>query len=231
VRIDCASTKPTTTNAAQHREQSSDIEAGWSLCYSGDCRPSEALAELGRGATVCIHEASFGDDMQVREDEEEDIEGETVLTVHYLLTSNIAVLFLDLLELHTSCSSLELRTNLSHFLLFFHLHTLKADAVSKRHSTVSEAVALSLGTMQVHRCVLTHFSQRYPKLPDLPPRVSSRVLVACDLLSVTLGQLAWAPAAVLPVLRCLFSSSDDDDEEEKATDAAAVAEESKPPGN
>jgi hypothetical protein len=73
---------------------------------------------LGRGATVCIHEASFGDDMQVREDEEEDIEGETVLTVHYLLISNIAVLFLDLLELHTSCSSLELRTNLSHFVLF-----------------------------------------------------------------------------------------------------------------
>jgi hypothetical protein len=44
---------------------------GWSVCYSGDCRPSAALAELGRGATVCVHEASFGDDMQARSRESE----------------------------------------------------------------------------------------------------------------------------------------------------------------
>jgi len=104
---------------------------------------------------------------------------------------------------------------------------LKADAVSKRHSTVSEAVALSLGTMQVHRCVLTHFSQRYPKLPDLPLRVSSRVLVACDLLSVTLGQLKWAPEAVLPVLRCLCASSEDEEEVEEAGDNVATGAEKK----
>jgi ribonuclease Z len=73
--------------------------------------------------------------------------------------------------------------------------------------------------MRAHRCVLTHFSQRYPKLPNLPKDVSSRVLVACDLMSVTLGQLAWAPAAVLPVLRCLFSP--DDDAAEAAAEAAA----------
>lgn len=95
----------------------------------------------------------------------------------------------------------------------------QADAVSKRHSTVSEAVALALGAMRAHRCVLTHFSQRYPELPDLPQNVSARVLVACDLLSVTLGQLAWAPAAALPVLRCLFSP--DDDAAEAAAEAAA----------
>jgi len=77
VRIDSLSstastTSPTTDPHNQHSGTSTNLEQhpktkeAWSLCYSGDCRPSEALAELGRGATVCIHEASFGDDMQVR---------------------------------------------------------------------------------------------------------------------------------------------------------------------
>lgn len=34
---------------------------GWKLVYSGDTRPSARLVELGHGATVLIHEATFSD--------------------------------------------------------------------------------------------------------------------------------------------------------------------------
>lgn len=34
---------------------------GWKIVYSGDTRPSSRLAELGRFATVVIHEATFDD--------------------------------------------------------------------------------------------------------------------------------------------------------------------------
>jgi hypothetical protein len=39
-----------------------DHSAGWKVVYSGDTRPSEALAAAGRGATLLIHEATFSDD-------------------------------------------------------------------------------------------------------------------------------------------------------------------------
>lgn len=32
---------------------------GWSLVFSGDTRPCDSLVELGRGATILIHEATF----------------------------------------------------------------------------------------------------------------------------------------------------------------------------
>ncbi|KAF1811714.1 hypothetical protein P152DRAFT_398582 [Eremomyces bilateralis CBS 781.70] len=36
---------------------------GLKIAYSGDCRPSLEFARIGRGATVCIHEATFGDEL------------------------------------------------------------------------------------------------------------------------------------------------------------------------
>ena len=75
--------------------------SGWSLAYSGDCRPSRQLATAARGVQVMIHEATFEDD----------------LTDH---------------------------------------------AVSKRHSTSSEALSVA-GEAAAECTILTHFSQRYPK--------------------------------------------------------------------
>ncbi len=34
---------------------------GMRVVYSGDCRPSESLAAVGRGCALLIHEATFGD--------------------------------------------------------------------------------------------------------------------------------------------------------------------------
>ncbi|KNC47300.1 zinc phosphodiesterase ELAC protein 2 [Thecamonas trahens ATCC 50062] len=38
-------------------------EAGWSVVFSGDCRPSPLLAAVGTDATVLIHEATFEDEL------------------------------------------------------------------------------------------------------------------------------------------------------------------------
>jgi ribonuclease Z len=90
--------------------------------------------------------------------------------------------------------------------------TMLEDAISKKHSTLTEAIEVGLA-MNVFRIILTHFSQRYPKLPSLPQKASSKVIVALDSLSISFDQLKWAPKSV-PVLQCLFPA------EEVDTDAA-----------
>jgi ribonuclease Z len=35
--------------------------SGWKIVYSGDCRPSGDLVEIGRDATLCIHEATVAE--------------------------------------------------------------------------------------------------------------------------------------------------------------------------
>ena len=37
--------------------------SGFSLCYSGDCRPSRRLASAARGVQVLVHEATLADDL------------------------------------------------------------------------------------------------------------------------------------------------------------------------
>lgn len=37
-------------------------KSGWSLSYSGDCRPTQEFAEAGKDSTVLIHEATFTSD-------------------------------------------------------------------------------------------------------------------------------------------------------------------------
>lgn len=76
---------------------------GFKFSYSGDCRPSRTFAEIGKGSTVLLHEATFDDELQV-------------------------------------------------------------DAEAKKHSTTSEALAVGMA-MGARRVVLTHFSQRYQKIP------------------------------------------------------------------
>ena len=78
---------------------------GFKFTYSGDCRPTRSLTEIGLNSTVLLHEATFDDD-------------------------------------------------------------LKGDAQAKLHSTTSEAIGIGVA-MGARRLLLTHFSQRYQKLPGL----------------------------------------------------------------
>lgn len=97
------------TVSVQHchgaRAVSVTFPSGFKASYSGDCRPSKAFAHIGKGSTVCIHEATFDDELQ-------------------------------------------------------------GDAEAKNHTTTSEALSIAMG-MHAKACVLTHFSQRYQKVPVL----------------------------------------------------------------
>lgn len=75
------------------------------ISYSGDCRPSQPFAKIGKDTTVLIHEATFDDELQ-------------------------------------------------------------GDARAKKHSTTSEALGIG-ARMDAKAVVLTHFSQRYQKIPVL----------------------------------------------------------------
>ncbi|KAI4740602.1 hypothetical protein E4T50_08968 [Aureobasidium sp. EXF-12298] len=115
-RIACAQVSPQALNLkdiqcvqVQHchgaRAVSVTFPSGFKASYSGDCRPSRPFMHIGKGSTVCIHEATFDDELQ-------------------------------------------------------------GDAEAKNHTTTSEALGVALG-MGAKACVLTHFSQRYQKVPVL----------------------------------------------------------------
>lgn len=87
------------------RAVSITLPSGFKVSYSGDCRPSKPFAQIGKRSTVCIHEATFDDELQ-------------------------------------------------------------GDAEAKNHSTTSEALNIAQ-MMRAKACVLTHFSQRYQKVPVL----------------------------------------------------------------
>ena len=58
--------------------------------------------------------------------------------------------------------------------------------MAKNHSVTSDAVAAGRGA-RAARTLLTHFSQRYPKVPVLDPDFQATAAVAFDLMSVDLA--------------------------------------------
>ncbi|KAK0622837.1 hypothetical protein B0T14DRAFT_427746 [Immersiella caudata] len=78
---------------------------------------------------------------------------------------------------------------------------LVGEAIAKRHSTMAEALEVGR-QMQAHRILLTHFSQRYPKFPNVE-ETDQTVLFAFDLMSVKLHEFKKAEL-FLPALRLLF---------------------------
>lgn len=84
---------------------------------------------------------------------------------------------------------------------------MEEEAVKKRHSTTKEAVQTGIDA-RAYRTILTHFSQRYPKIPIFDASYTERTFVAFDLMSVDFSELPKLPK-LLPAVRSLF---DDDDE-------------------
>lgn len=86
---------------------------------------------------------------------------------------------------------------------------LKADAIIKKHSTTEEALEIG-EKMNAKFVLLTHFSQRYPKIPvdkvELT-RHSNKTGVAFDCMSVRLGDLNKLPRQ-LPFIRDIFTAID-----------------------
>ena len=82
---------------------------------------------------------------------------------------------------------------------------LAHQAVQKRHSTISEAIGVATN-MRAYRTILTHFSQRYAKLPagiDLEGPAASAAMIAFDGMTVALQQLPDLPALLPAVAAAL----------------------------
>lgn len=71
-----------------------------------------------------------------------------------------------------------------------HEDVLREDAIAKRHSTISEAIETATA-MKAKNLLLTHFSQRYPKMPAIGMRDygDMKVAVAFDGMIVNLNNI------------------------------------------
>jgi ribonuclease Z len=95
------------------------------------------------------------------------------------------------------------------------------DAVAKRHSTVSEAIEVGM-RMNARRTVLTHFSQRYPKMPPEIMNAGQRcgggsettrgsVAAAFDSCVMHLSDTPESVSDLLPSLAAVLESSSQTD--------------------
>lgn len=79
---------------------------------------------------------------------------------------------------------------------------LLEESITRNHSTIKEAIEVGRSA-GAYRIILTHFSQRYPKVPALDEVSIQRTCIAFDLMSVNLADLPVLPK-LLPYLKLLF---------------------------
>ncbi|KAI8576219.1 hypothetical protein K450DRAFT_214494 [Umbelopsis ramanniana AG] len=124
--------------------------SGWKLVYSGDTRPCPKLVEVGKDATVLLHEATLEDDMV-------------------------------------------------------------EEALAKRHSTTKEAVQIGQ-EMNAKYTLLTHFSQRYPKIPVFTD-AHNQVGISFDMMRVKIRDLPTLPKYV-KALQTLYKDTEKEEVED-----------------
>lgn len=95
------------------------------------------------------------------------------------------------------------------------------EAVARNHSTTKEAVEVG-NAAGAYRIILTHFSQRYPKIPIFDETHMHKTCIAFDLMSVNIADLPLLPK-VLPYLKLLFKNEMIVDESEDVLDAVGAA--------
>ncbi|KAG0029084.1 Zinc phosphodiesterase ELAC protein 2 [Podila clonocystis] len=97
---------------------------------------------------------------------------------------------------------------------------MEDEAIKKRHSTTKEAIEIGEG-MDARAVLLTHFSQRYPKIPRFEQRPDRRIEIGIcfDLMSVRFGEIRRLQK-FLPALEALYAPGS----EESSDDAGEVEE-------
>ncbi|KAG0668810.1 hypothetical protein C6P45_004350 [Maudiozyma exigua] len=96
---------------------------------------------------------------------------------------------------------------------------LQEDAIQKRHCTINEAIKVS-NKMNARKLLLTHFSQRYPKIPSLSNNVDIKAKEYCfafDGMIVDYEKMG-EQTAVLPKLTDLFVEEAEEEEENDTTE-------------
>ena len=96
-----------------------------------------------------------------------------------------------------------------------------AEAVEKRHSTVSEAIEVSWRA-GAHRIILTHYSQRYPSFPPLAEHQRHLVTLAFDFMRISFSDLLWSHS-LTPVLVTAFPPEEEADEVSDVLDEVSEA--------
>jgi ribonuclease Z len=93
---------------------------------------------------------------------------------------------------------------------------MEEEAVLKRHSTVGEAIDIAVA-MKARSLILTHFSQRYPKIPriDLEGKYEIPIVIAFDFMRLGKDSMLLA-SKLTPALRLLYPDGDRVDEIEAA---------------
>jgi ribonuclease Z len=80
---------------------------------------------------------------------------------------------------------------------------MEEDAIKKRHSTTREAVKTGVDA-RAYRTILTHFSQRYPKIPVLDGSASERTAVAFDMMRVDFARDLPRLPSLVPAVQAIF---------------------------
>ncbi|KAK9807250.1 hypothetical protein WJX73_003185 [Symbiochloris irregularis] len=91
---------------------------------------------------------------------------------------------------------------------------LESEALAKRHSLTREAVQTGQ-ECGAYRTLLTHFSQRYPKIPVFDASFAASTCIAFDFMTVNLADLTILPKLLGP-LQQLFGEGDPEDDKEAA---------------
>ncbi|KAL2516197.1 tRNAse Z4 [Forsythia ovata] len=100
--------------------------------------------------------------------------------------------------------------------------SLVDEAIARNHSTTKEAMEVG-DSSGVYRVILTHFSQRYPKIPVFDDETHMhKMCIAFDLMSVNLADLPLVPR-VLPCLKIMFKDEMVIDESEDVDFVTAAA--------
>ncbi|XP_043704195.1 tRNase Z TRZ3, mitochondrial isoform X2 [Telopea speciosissima] len=88
------------------------------------------------------------------------------------------------------------------------------EAIVKNHSTTKEAIEVG-ASAGAYRIILTHFSQRYPKIPVFDDTHMHKTCIAFDMMSINIADLPLLPE-VLPFLKLLFKNEMMVDESDEA---------------
>ncbi|CAL0324114.1 unnamed protein product [Lupinus luteus] len=99
--------------------------------------------------------------------------------------------------------------------------TMVDEAIAKNHSTTNEAIEMG-DSANAYRIILTHFSQRYPKIPVFDESHMHKTCVAFDMMSINIADLPILPK-VLPYLKLLFRNEMIVNESDDVADAVAPA--------
>lgn len=98
---------------------------------------------------------------------------------------------------------------------------LLEEAIARNHSTTKEAVEVG-DSANAYRIILTHFSQRYPKIPVFDETHMHKTCIAFDMMSINIADLSVLPK-VLPHLKLLFRNEMVVDESDDVVDAVTAA--------